>query len=72
ELNCNVDDYFRNIILFIDIRVAEKLSLVESDDVQKILRVEVNKYLERYKKDGFNFQVIYKEREIVNRIESFK
>lgn len=69
HLDCNVEEYFRSIILFIDIRVAEELSLVEKDNVRRIIRVEVNKYIERYKQNEFSFQVIYDEYEIVSRVE---
>lgn len=68
-LECNVEEFFRSIVLFIDIRVAEELSLVEKDNVRKIIRVEVNKYIERYKKNDFSFQVIYDENEIVDRVK---
>ena len=69
NLECNVKGYFSNIILFIDIRVAEELSLVEKDDLRKIISVEVNRYIERYKQEGFSFQVIYDETEMVSRIK---
>ena len=71
-LECDVSRYFRNIILFIDIRVAESISLVSRAEVQSIIKVEVNKYVRKYKKDGFNFQVIYDELEVINRVESFE
>ncbi|MGL5821676.1 MAG: hypothetical protein ACRCYE_08610 [Sarcina sp.] len=69
NLECNLNEYFSTIILFVDIRVAENLSLVEQDDVRRIISVEVNKYIERYKKEGFSFQVIYDENEMVSRIK---
>ncbi|MGL5416717.1 MAG: hypothetical protein ACRDAU_13710 [Clostridium sp.] len=71
-LECEIEEYFSNIILFIDIRVAEELSLVEKANVRRIMRVEVNKYIEKYKKEGFSFQVIYDEDEVINRVKKIK